>query len=128
MRGIKVKNLLAIPLRPYPGRLLVTNDKKRYCLQIRDLFGDKNAFIEKGVEGRCATGYDLKGKWTALVWARTPWNMAHELSHVMLATFNKCGIPVTDDNSEAFCYALSQLMLDAAPLYGRKKRLSRKRK
>ena len=43
--------------------------------------------------------------------------MAHELAHVALHVFERCGIDPRSGNGEPFCYLLSQLMLDASSAY-----------
>lgn len=51
--------------------------------------------------------------WTYLVWANKPHLLAHELSHVVFHVFKRCGIDPRKSTGEAFCYMLSQLMLEA---------------
>ena len=115
-----MKKLLSLPLRPYAGRLFATCDRKRFTKQFRVLFGDaEGRVLEPGVLGRFSSGNDLDGKWSALVYAETAWDMAHELAHVASALFKRCGIPIDADNDEPFCYLLSQMMEDTRPLYER---------
>jgi hypothetical protein len=53
------------------------------------------------------------GMWTYLVWGESPEVMAHEFAHVIFHVFERCGINPSDSGGEAFCYMLSQLMIDA---------------
>lgn len=63
--------------------------------------------------GRYSGGRGKDGKWTYLLWAEETHTMAHELSHVVLHTFERLGIDPREGNGEPFCYMLSQLMLEA---------------
>jgi hypothetical protein len=55
----------------------------------------------------------LGGMWTYLVYSNSPDVLAHELTHVLLHVWERCGMNPSDSGGEAFCYMLSQLMLDA---------------
>jgi hypothetical protein len=59
----------------------------------------------------------LEGKYEKdciwVVYARRPAVLAHELTHILLQTWEKIGAHPGDGNGEPFCYMLSQLMLDA---------------
>jgi Trk-type K+ transport system membrane component len=65
------------------------------------------AFKIMGGEGK-------DGMWTYLVWAKATHTMAHELSHVVLHVFERCGIDPREAGGEPFCYILSQLLLEAS--------------
>ena len=63
--------------------------------------------------GRFSGGEGKDGMWTYLVWARDSASMVHELSHVVLHVFERCGIDPIQAGGEPFCYMLAQLVLDA---------------
>lgn len=63
--------------------------------------------------GRFSGGEGKDGVWTYLVWAPSSNVLAHELSHILFHVFDRCGMDPRDSGGEAFCYMLSQLMLDA---------------
>lgn len=61
-------------------------------------------------EGRFSGGQGKDDLWTYLIVAEQPHYWAHELSHVILHTFERCGIDPREAKGEPFCYLLSQLM------------------
>lgn len=62
--------------------------------------------------GRFTGGEGVGGVWTYLVWAKSSYYMAHEISHVVLHVFERCGIDPREGGGEPFCYMLSQLLLE----------------
>jgi hypothetical protein len=62
--------------------------------------------------GRISGGEGQDGMWTYLVWGKDQHDIVHELSHVVLCLFERCGIDPREGNGEPFCYMLSQLVLD----------------
>jgi hypothetical protein len=50
--------------------------------------------------------------WTYLIWADSPHTLAHETAHVVLHTFERCGIDPREAGGEPFCYMQSQIILD----------------
>ena len=48
-----------------------------------------------------------------LVFAKTPACLAHEFAHVLLIVFRTIGHDPREGDGEAFCYMLSQLMIEA---------------
>ena len=70
--------------------------------------------------GRFTGGEGRDGMWTYLVFAANAHTLAHEFSHVLFALFERCGMDARDSGGEAFCYMLSQLMLET-PLPKRSK-------
>lgn len=103
-----------LSLRPYPGRLFVTRRRKDYKAADKELFRTPDVHFSKTAAGRYSAGEGVDGLWTYLVYAEEPHTLAHELSHVVLHTFGRCGIDPREANGEPFCYLLSQLMLEAA--------------
>ena len=102
-----------ISLRPYNGRLFVTHTPDDYDKAHRRIFNTPDVLTCR-VDGRFSGGEGHDGLWTYLVYAESPHTLAHELSHVVLHVFERCGIDPRSGGGEPFCYLLSQLMLDAA--------------
>jgi hypothetical protein len=101
-----------LSLRPYLGRLFFTNTKKEYEAKHKKIFvGDDILNCSHG--GRFSGGEGKDGSWTYLIYAEDVHNIAHELSHVVLHIFERCGIDPREANGEPFCYMISQLILDA---------------
>lgn len=101
-----------ITLRPYNGRLFITKTKKDYESAHKKLFRTPD-ILNCSQAGRFMGGEGKDGMWTYLIWwTATPY-LAHELSHVILHVFERCGIDPVSGGGEPFCYMLSQLMLDA---------------
>lgn len=101
-----------LSLRPYPGRVFVVKTRKEYENAHEEMFGytDKLSLAQKG---RFAGEGGVGGRWTYLVWGNKPHDRAHELAHVVLHVFERCGIDPREGNGEPFCYLLSQLILDS---------------
>jgi hypothetical protein len=100
-----------ISLRPYNGRLFIAKSKKDYEASHAKLF--KNPGVLSCDQVGRMTGEGNDGLWTYLVWAEDAPRLAHEIAHVILHVFERCGIDPVCGNGEPFCYMLSQLMLDA---------------
>lgn len=107
-----MKPYFELSLRPYHGRLFVATSKEGYEKAHRRLFKTPDV-LTCAQEGRFSGGEGVDGMWTYLVWAEAPHAMAHELSHVVFHTFQRCGIDPRDSDGEVFCYMLSQLLLEA---------------
>lgn len=102
-----------LSLRPYNGRLFIAKSKKEYERGHKHLFKTTDV-LSCAQEGRFNGGEGKDGMWTYLIYAEKPHTLAHELSHCVLHVFERCGIDARDSGGEAFCYMLSQLMLEAA--------------
>lgn len=102
-----------LSLRPYHGRLFVTRKREDYETAHESLFKTPDVHFSTTAAGRYSAGEGKDGMWTYLIYANKPHTMAHELSHVVLHTFERCGIDPREANGEPFCYLLSQLMLEA---------------
>lgn len=64
--------------------------------------------------GRFTGGEGKDGMWTYLVWGNSPHTLAHEMAHVVLHVFERCGIDPREGGGEPFCYMQAQLLLEAA--------------
>jgi hypothetical protein len=101
-----------LSLRPYHGRLFIATSKKDYEASHKRIFKDPDR-LTCAQEGRFAGGCGRDDLWTYLVWAEKPHTLAHELAHVVLHVFERCGIDPREAGGEPFCYMLSQLILEA---------------
>lgn len=101
-----------LSLRPYTGKLFVVKTVKEYETAHKKLFKTPD-ILTCAQDGRFSGGEGKDGMWTYLIWYKSPHNLAHELSHVVLHVFERCGINPIEAGGEPFCYMLSQLMLDA---------------
>ena len=101
-----------ISLRPYNGRLFIACSQKDYEQGHAKLFKTPDV-LSCAQAGRMAGGEGKDGVWTYLVWANDAPRLAHEVAHVVLHVFERCGIDPISGNGEPFCYMLSQILLDA---------------
>lgn len=101
-----------LSLRPYHGRLFVVKTAKRYEKAHRELFQTSD-MLSCAQEGRFSGGEGKDGMWIYLVWGKSPHSLTHELAHVVLHVFERCGIDPREAGGEPFCYMLSQLLLEA---------------
>lgn len=104
--------LKELSLRPYHGRLFVTQSQKQYEREHRRLFRTPDV-LSCAQEGRFTGGEGRDGMWTYLIYAEKPHILAHEISHCVLHVFERCGIDPREAGGEPFCYMLSQLLLEA---------------
>lgn len=100
-----------LSLRPYNGRLFVVRTVKEYESAHKKLFKTPDVLTCEQ-DGRFSGGEGKDGIWTYLVFAKKPNVLAHEISHVVLHVFERCGIDPRSGNGEPFCYMLSQLLLE----------------
>jgi hypothetical protein len=103
-------------LRPYNGRLFLAKTVKEYERQHMALFKTPDILNCTQVgrfAGHFTGGGGKDGIWTYLIWGNSVPQVAHELSHVILHVFERCGIDPRESNGEPFCYMLSQLFIDA---------------
>lgn len=100
-----------LSLRPYPGRLFIVKTPKEYEAASIKLYKTPDVLTCEQ-QGRFQGGEGKDGLWTYLVWGKTMPNRVHELSHVILHVFERCGIDPRSGNGEPFCYMLSQLLID----------------
>ena len=107
--GCEIKEL---SLRPYIGRLLVAKSSKDYEIAHQQIFETPD-ILNCSQEGRFSCGADKYGMLTYLVWGEKQNALCHELSHVVLDLFDRCGIDPRGSNGEPFCYMLTQLMSES---------------
>jgi hypothetical protein len=62
--------------------------------------------------GRFSAGGGKDGLWTYLIWANTPKSLVHEICHVVLHVFERCGMDPRECQGEPFCYMVSQILWD----------------
>lgn len=101
-----------LSLRPYTGRLFIADSRKDYEKAHKKLFKTPDV-LTCAQHGRFVGGEGMDGCWTYLVWAKGHEQLAHEFCHVLFHVFERCGINPNDSGGEAFCYMLSQLLIDA---------------
>lgn len=109
---MKIARCRELSLRPYHGRLFLTKTIKAYESAHQSIFKEREV-LSCTQEGRFVGGEGKDGMWTYLVWSSSPHTLAHELSHVVLHVFERCGIDPRDAGGEPFCYMLSQLILES---------------
>lgn len=107
--------LRELSLRPYNGRLFVTFTKEEYEAASLKVFETPDV-LSCAQEGRFSGGEGKDGLWTYLIFANKTSTLAHELSHVVLHVFERCGIDPREAGGEPFCYMLSQLVLEFCEL------------
>ena len=108
----KVLPFFEISLRPYNGNLFVARTRAAYEEAHVKLFKTPDV-LKCNQGGRISGGEGKDGMWTYLVWADSPHTMSHEMSHVVLHLFERCGIDPIAAGGEPFCYMQSQLLLEA---------------
>jgi len=101
-----------LSLRPYNGKLFIAKSRREYEKAHEKLF-NKPDILQCNQAGRFNGGEGKDGRWTYLIWAKETPQLVHELAHVVFHTFERCGIDPKNDLGEAFCYMLSQLLIDA---------------
>lgn len=101
-----------IKLSPYNGRLFIASSQKDYEKSHKKLFKTPDV-LNCSQGGRFSGGCGKDDLWTYLIYARSTPYLVHELSHVALHVFERCGIDPICGGGEPFCYFLSQLLLDA---------------
>lgn len=102
-----------LSLRPYNGRLYLASSLRDYKKSHKILFKEEDFELQIGARGHTTGRCNSAGEWTYLIWSEGIETLAHELAHVILHMFQRCGIDPRDANGEPFCYMLSQLMLDS---------------
>ena len=110
-RKLTRTKLREIPLRPYPGVVFVTKDRKAFVRAAKELFNRDEDL--RGKAGRFLQEPTWYHPHTVLVWYSNPATLAHELAHVVFGVFDSVGINPCCGNDEPFCYMLSQLFLEA---------------
>lgn len=105
------KSTKLIRLSPYPGIVLVTQDWDDFATLAKKLLDrDEEQY---GKAGRFVSGPSKLHPYTSIVWWTNPATLAHEMAHIVFATFDLVGIQdASCGNEEPFCYLLSQLITD----------------
>ena len=98
-----------LSLRPYNGKLFLAKSAKKYEQAHLKLFRTPD-ILTCAQKGRFSGGEGVDGMWTYLVWGNDPHTLVHELSHVVLHVFERCGIDPRESCGEPFCYMLEQLL------------------
>lgn len=89
-----------------------------YPVQLEVVF-DWDTFVKKYKKAKdCEPGEQSKGVTTLLpdgsvliyVQDSDPITLVHELNHFCIYTFGFIGLPINDDNSEAYCYYMDSLL------------------
>lgn len=106
-----MKGVHELSLRPYNGRCFATFSREAYQAAHVGLFKTRD-ILSCDQEGRFGVGEGVDGLWTYLIFADKPHALVHELSHVVLHVFERCGIDPREAGGEPFCYMLGQLLLD----------------
>lgn len=101
-----------LSLRPYTGRLFVCTSRKDYQKQHKAIFKTPDV-LTCAQAGRFTGGENKEGVWAYLIFADKPSVLAHELVHCLMHVWERSGMDPRDSGGEAFCYMLSQLMLEA---------------
>lgn len=104
--------MVELSLRPYPGRLFAVKTAADYERAHKKLFKTPDV-LHCGQEGRFSGGEGKDGIWTYLLWGKQSHTIAHEVGHVVLHVFERCGIDPREAAGEPFCYLLSQILLEA---------------
>lgn len=110
-RKLTRDHIKELPLRPYPGFVLVTRNRKAFERAAKELFDREEKLTTHC--GRFLAGPSWWHPYTYLVWWSTPDTLAHEMSHVILNLFETVGIDPICGGGEPFCYLLSQLVMEA---------------
>jgi hypothetical protein len=80
-----------------------------------DLFNERDELTISQIgrmSGFVTEGEGKDSLWTYLCYASCKSTLVHELSHVVLHVFERCGINPCEGGGEPFCYMLSQLLID----------------
>lgn len=112
-RTLTRTKLKELPLRPYPGMVFVTKDRKAFERAAKELWDRDERHVGPEQKGRFVAGASWYHPFTALIYWTEPETLAHELAHVILDIFETVGIDPVSGQGEPFCYMLSQLFLEA---------------
>lgn len=107
-----LKPYFELSLRPYSGNLFVARTRKGYEEAHAVLFKHPDV-LNCSQAGRFSGGEGKDGMWTYLVWAKNAHALSHEMCHVVLHVFERCGIDPIAAGGEPFCYMQSQILLEA---------------
>lgn len=103
-----------LSLTPYPGRVYVFRSFDDLAAKYEAMTGRRYELRDEPMGGHFVYLEHPKGSdgGRFLVCAGTRAALAHEFAHVILITFELCGIDPSGCKGEPFCYLLSQLIID----------------
>lgn len=105
------KSTKRLRLSPYPGIVLVTQDWDDFAMLAKKLLDRDEERYDKA--GRFLSGPSKLHPYTHIVFWTGYAQLAHEMGHIVFATFDLVGIQdASCGNEEPFCYLLSQLITD----------------
>lgn len=90
---------------PYPVQLEVVFDWDTFVKKYKKAMGCEPEEQSKGVTTLLPDGSVL-----IYVQDSDPITLVHELNHFCIYTFGFIGLPINDDNSEAYCYYMDSLL------------------
>lgn len=90
---------------PYPIQLEVVFDWDTFVKKYKKAKGCEPEEQSKGVTTLLPDGSVL-----IYVQDSDPITLVHELNHFCIYTFGFIGLPINDDNSEAYCYYMDSLL------------------
>ena len=90
---------------PYPVQLEVVSNWDTFVKKYKKAKGCEPEEQSKGVTTLLSDG-------SVLIYAQDsdPITLVHELNHFCIYTFGFIGLPINDDNSEAYCYYMDSLL------------------
>lgn len=97
-----------INCQPYPVKLTLVYDRELFEKKASKLIG--YTVQTDGCDGMCA---DKEGKYLVGIFDNKVGTVAHELNHVCISVFEYIGLPISDSNSEAYCYFFEHLIKQA---------------
>ena len=104
-----------LQLRPYPGFVMLFDDFEAYRRKHRQVLGKDFDVDRRSIWGRCVPiqSADCASWYLVYVQRRRLPTLVHELTHVLLMTFDHIGADPKEGNGEPFCYMLSTLVEEA---------------
>lgn len=90
---------------PYPVQLEVVSNWDTFVKKYKKVKGCEPEEQSKGVTTLLPDG-------SVLIYVQDcdPITLVHELNHFCIYTFGFIGLPINDDNSEAYCYYMDSLL------------------
>jgi hypothetical protein len=98
--------MIEIAIRPYAATLFLTTSQDEY-LEKRRKYTD--VAVDLTGTGGITSGYEDDEVFVVGLFTATAQTLVHELSHVVIRTLCRVGIPINIETSEAFTYLLDDL-------------------